>query len=194
MKVKRSNLVGLLQALGYPLAGEKDDIWLVKMSDGLSDEQETDLDKHQQKLKNAIEEAIGGDEAIEIESESESESAEAETGTSPAEAKAKTKVGQKAPARKEGTTMATATKSDKKGKATAGKAASNGSTNGGKDRFGARLGSKVARVNAALSTKPQTMQELMGKAGVEDTCYGQMRKLIEAGAVVKSDKGYALKK
>jgi hypothetical protein len=37
------------------------------------------------------------------------------------------------------------------------------------DRFGSRLGSKVAQLNACLSKKPKTMVTLVKEAGLEGT-------------------------
>lgn len=60
------------------------------------------------------------------------------------------------------------------------------------DKFGSRVGSKLAKVNSLLSNKPITMSELVEKAELGDTCNKHMKKLIEAGHVVKTDEGYKL--
>jgi len=61
------------------------------------------------------------------------------------------------------------------------------------DKFGSRLGTKAAAVNAALGATPKTMKELMQAVDSEDTFYNHINKLIAAGHVERTDKGYKLK-
>ena len=63
----------------------------------------------------------------------------------------------------------------------------------GFDNFGSRAGSKLALVNAQLSLEPQSMKQLIDKAGVEQTCYNHLNHLVELGLVVKTPQGYALR-
>jgi len=60
----------------------------------------------------------------------------------------------------------------------------------GTDKWGYRIGSKKARINAVLSTEPKTMKTLMQEAGLSNTQYGHLKSLIEKGFVEKTDKGF----
>jgi hypothetical protein len=62
------------------------------------------------------------------------------------------------------------------------------------DKFGSREGTNNAKINAALTGKPQKMADIVKKAGLEGTYYNHLNKMVEAGHFVKSDEGYALKK
>jgi predicted transcriptional regulator len=61
-----------------------------------------------------------------------------------------------------------------------------------KDRFGSRIGTNNAKVNACLSNKPKTMAELTKEAKIEGTVYTHLGNLIEKGIVEKSEKGFKL--
>jgi hypothetical protein len=64
-------------------------------------------------------------------------------------------------------------------------------TNGqGTDKFGSRIDSKCARINAVLSTEPKRMKTLLKEAGLSNTQYGHLRSLIEKGFVEKTNKGF----
>jgi hypothetical protein len=63
----------------------------------------------------------------------------------------------------------------------------------GVDEFGNRKGTAMAKVNSLLSKKPKTMAELVEEAGLKDTCYNHLNKLIGKGLVVKMEKGYVKK-
>ncbi|HIJ53840.1 MAG TPA: hypothetical protein HPP66_11895 [Planctomycetes bacterium] len=60
----------------------------------------------------------------------------------------------------------------------------------GTDRFGSRLGSNQAKINAVLSTEPKTMKTLVEEAGFSSTYYGHLGRLIEKGFVEKTDRGF----
>lgn len=62
-----------------------------------------------------------------------------------------------------------------------------------RDKFGARLGTRAATINALMTKKPQTVAEIT-KASKCKAVYSHLRYLEEKGFVVKSDKGFALKK
>uniref|UniRef100_A0A6M3IQ97 Uncharacterized protein n=2 Tax=viral metagenome TaxID=1070528 RepID=A0A6M3IQ97_9ZZZZ len=68
------------------------------------------------------------------------------------------------------------------------------SSKAGKDRFGSRLGSRGAKINEQLSSTPQTMAELCVCAGFDSKSNfgGHLKKLVDAGLVVKEDKEYFL--
>ena len=90
------------------------------------------------------------------------------------------------------TAVATVTKKSKtnpknKNSAYAGKKSANGV---GKDRFGARIGTNTAKFNSVLSGKPKTMKQLMEAAGLSDTFYNHVGKLIQAGYIEKVDDGF----
>lgn len=53
----------------------------------------------------------------------------------------------------------------------------------GKDRFGMRLGTRAARINAVLSKVPQTMHEILEKAKYDHNITSHLQKLIELGFV-----------
>jgi len=59
------------------------------------------------------------------------------------------------------------------------------------DRFGSRIGSKQAKVNAMLSRKPIRMKEI--KDAVGGTFYSHLSNLIERKKVKKTSEGYALR-
>jgi hypothetical protein len=61
-----------------------------------------------------------------------------------------------------------------------------------RDRFGSRLGSKQAAVNAVLTETPKKMKEIMQEAGVDATYYNHLGKLAMQGLVVRTKEGFAL--
>ena len=63
----------------------------------------------------------------------------------------------------------------------------------GTDKFGNRLGSDAAKLNACLAKKPKTMSELTKEAKLTTSFYNHLNKLIEAKHIVKVEKGYAIK-
>ena len=60
----------------------------------------------------------------------------------------------------------------------------------GADKYGYRLGSDRAKINAVLSTEPKTMKTLVQEAGLSDTYYQHLKRLVEKGFVEKTDKGF----
>ena|ERR1700722_10589356 len=61
------------------------------------------------------------------------------------------------------------------------------------DKFGTRLGSDRAKVNAALGKKPQTITEIVEKAGLEKPFFRKhLKSLIDQGFVEKVDEGFKL--
>jgi len=60
----------------------------------------------------------------------------------------------------------------------------------GTDKFGSRLGSNKAKINAVLSKEPKSMKTLLKEAGLSNTQYGHLKSLIEKGFVEKTDKGF----
>jgi hypothetical protein len=58
------------------------------------------------------------------------------------------------------------------------------------DKFGSRLGSNKAKINAVLSTEPKMMKTLVQEAGLSGGYYQHMKSLIEKGFVEKTDKGF----
>src|SRR5207245_1868425 len=64
----------------------------------------------------------------------------------------------------------------------------------GRDRFGSRIGSKAAKVNQILTTTPKTPNRIKREAGIPaaTTIFGHLKKLVEAGRVVRTDAGYRL--
>lgn len=63
------------------------------------------------------------------------------------------------------------------------------------DRFGMRMGTKAAKVNAAIGKRFKTKKEILEESGVEGRINVHMKKLVDAGYVIKSEdgKGYAVK-
>jgi len=61
---------------------------------------------------------------------------------------------------------------------------------GGTDKFGSRLGSNKAKINAVLSTEPKMMKTLVQEAGLSGGYYGHLNRLIEKEFVEKTDKGF----
>lgn len=82
-------------------------------------------------------------------------------------------------------------KAEKKTPAKKVKAESNGEAVG-TDKFGTRLGTKQAAINAILSKKPKKMKQIMEEAGMEESFYNYCNALVKEGYVVKTDDGYAL--
>lgn len=64
----------------------------------------------------------------------------------------------------------------------------------GRNKFGTMLRTKAAKIDAALSEKPQTMAQLIKRANVKGTFSNHMRVMVNRGFVTKTKKGYALKK
>jgi hypothetical protein len=63
----------------------------------------------------------------------------------------------------------------------------------GKDKYGARIGSQNAQINAALTVKSQPIEEIAKKVKLTASrVAGQLGALVRANVVKKSDKGYAL--
>jgi hypothetical protein len=60
------------------------------------------------------------------------------------------------------------------------------------DAWGTRRGTKAARINAAFTTTPQTMKQLMARAGVACPFWNHTLKMIAAGHVIKLAAGYRL--
>ncbi len=53
------------------------------------------------------------------------------------------------------------------------------------DAWGSRVGSDQAAANAVITKEPQTMKEIVQKAGLPGTVYGHMNKMCAKGFVVK---------
>jgi len=60
------------------------------------------------------------------------------------------------------------------------------------DKFGSRIGSNRAAINACLTKKAKTMKELLKESKLESTYYNHLAKLIKNGFVEKTDKGYKI--
>lgn len=64
----------------------------------------------------------------------------------------------------------------------------------GKDRFGSRIGTNNSKVNACLTGTPKTMTQLVKEAKIEGTVYSNLNKLVKAGYVQRTEKGFKLVK
>lgn len=65
---------------------------------------------------------------------------------------------------------------------------------GARDRFGNRVGTQAAVINAALSSKPQTAAAVAEATGLNaGRISAHFKWLKERGHVVQSDAGYAVK-
>jgi hypothetical protein len=62
----------------------------------------------------------------------------------------------------------------------------------GLDAFGSRLGSNAAKVNAVLNGEYKSMKQIMEEAGIKDTMYNHLNKLVERGLVQKLSSQYRL--
>lgn len=62
------------------------------------------------------------------------------------------------------------------------------------DKFGSRNGSSTSKINAVLARKPKKMAQLIEESGLSGTHYDHLKKLIDAGHVEKTDKGFRLTK
>jgi len=60
------------------------------------------------------------------------------------------------------------------------------------DRFGNRVGTKQAELNARITAEPKTMRQLMDEAGLDQTLYNHINRLVAAGHVAKTDEGHKL--
>lgn len=60
------------------------------------------------------------------------------------------------------------------------------------DRFGTRLGTKFAAANATLTKKPKTMREIIDEAGLTETCYNHLNRLVRAKLIRRTKEGYSL--
>lgn len=63
----------------------------------------------------------------------------------------------------------------------------------GLDKFGTRLGTNRAKINAVLSKTPKTMEQLMKKAGVGYAPGEHMQALVTRKLVKVTDQGYCLR-
>jgi hypothetical protein len=97
-----------------------------------------------------------------------------------------------APAKGKGKAGKAPAKAPAKGKGGKEKAAKPAREAAERDKFGARLGTDVAKFNAALTAKPQKMADIVKKAGLKGTFYNHANKLVENGFLIKSDDGLAL--
>jgi predicted ArsR family transcriptional regulator len=65
---------------------------------------------------------------------------------------------------------------------------------GARDRFGNRVGTQAAVINAALTSKPQTAAQVAEATGLNaGRIASHFKWLLERGHVVKTDAGYAVK-
>lgn len=63
------------------------------------------------------------------------------------------------------------------------------------DKFGSRVGSGLAAINSCISSKSKSIAQLAEEAGRDNTMFRKhMKKLVEAGYVVKDENGYKLAK
>jgi len=60
------------------------------------------------------------------------------------------------------------------------------------DNFGSRQGTIKFAINAVLTKRPKTMQQILKDAKVKNQQTGHLKDLIDAGYVKKGDKGYVL--
>ena len=60
------------------------------------------------------------------------------------------------------------------------------------DAWGSTIGSNNNLVNVILNGTPKTMKELMEEGKLSDTVYEHLKKMVAAGRVVKTDKGFRL--
>ena len=93
-------------------------------------------------------------------------------------------------------TKETKVKSEKGKKAKAAKAVdSKKQSDAGRDKYGARLGSDCARINAILSKKPRTEPDLRREAGAHSSVEYHLDKLVRLGKLAWTDgQGYYLTK
>ncbi len=63
----------------------------------------------------------------------------------------------------------------------------------GKDKFGSKLGSSKAKLNACFSKKAKTLPQLVEEAGLPNAYYRKhLKKLIEDGMIEHTEDGYKL--
>lgn len=75
------------------------------------------------------------------------------------------------------------------------KKAERAESSGEKDKFGNRLGTRLAKFNAALSAKPKSMKEILEEIGEERSFYNHANALVAEGMILKTEDGkYKLKK
>jgi len=203
MKVTRDAVVEMFQSIGFKTADQwsakKIQVKVNNLQEFLADtklpEEIMDDKNH---LLNKIAKALDADEKVEV--EGAEELAESKTSGKPAVTVHKAEKTKKA--KKHETETGTQdeeedVKKDKKVVKTAktkkaDKVVKEKKAGAEKDKFGCRVGTTAAAINKALTTKPQTMRQLMAKAGSEGTVYNHMKALVEAGHVKKTDEGYAL--
>lgn len=173
----------IFQALGFKTAGNWNEVRLTKKIQNLPDLAEgAKLDDKMQKRVNTICNAIKAGKKVvvinleDVAVDKKRASYVEETVKRDTEKKKEKKAAKEKKTKKKSTTT-------KKAK-TAGKT--------GIDKFGSRIGSDTSKINASLSKKPKKMSQLMEDAGVEGTHYTHLNKLIKAGYVKKSDKGFVL--
>lgn len=183
MKVDKAVAVALFQSLGRKTADKWTPTVLQTKLNALKDEKRTDLraslqDKGYEDQLDEILDALEKGGTIEVEGEGEAP----HKGRKKATGAAKDDKG------------AAAGKGNKK--ATAARQAATvrkgGEEKRQRDRFGSFVGGGRAAIGKALSKKPQTMRELMDKAGVKRTYYDYLDRLVDQGEVVRDGKTFAL--
>lgn len=60
------------------------------------------------------------------------------------------------------------------------------------DKFGSRKGTIQAKINAVITKRPKTMDQLLEDAEVTNPQSGHLNNLIKDGWIIKSEKGFAL--
>ena len=203
LKVTKEDAIALFGALGFGTAKKWDVARLQKKLNALDEAPEDELGDEQlddlldeilsTKEGNVIvvdEDAKPDEDYEETEVEAKKEKSKKKTTKKSKKEKPAKKVKKEKPAKKEKKTK------DKKEKKTKVKQEKKNKpakkTEVKKDKFGNRKGSIAAAINAALTKRPKTMEQLQEDANVENQQNGHLKKLIEAGYAKKTDKGYAL--
>jgi DNA-binding HxlR family transcriptional regulator len=189
MKVDKAVAVALFQAMGRKTADKWTPTVLAGKLNALKDETRSDLrsaltDPGMEETLDEVLDALEKGETVEVEGE----------GEAPGKGRKK-KAGK-------GSQPATAARGGKKpaGKAATAKAATTARKGGSpavaekrkRDKLGAFEGGGRFLIGRALSKKPQTMRELMEKAGVKRTYYDYLDRLADEGKVIRNGKTFAL--
>jgi len=196
-QVTKTRAIKIFEALGFKTAGKWDVAKLQRKLLKLDTLIEgTDLDKKNLKKVNEILSAQAKGRkviVVDVEDVAAGKQREKEVKDAAArEVKRKADQKTKAKAKEKAETKKTAKKAKAKKTTKKAVAASDKKKKPGIDKFGGRTGTIKAKINAVLTKKPKTMQQLLKDAKVENQQSGHLKNLIEEGYVVKIGKGYAL--
>ena len=195
LAIRKEKAVKLFKYLGFKTADTWDDKQLVKKLGNISALIDGVKIKNP-KMKKLLDKIVKADK-IRIKSADETKQVESKTESSTMSKKKKTKKKTSSKTKKDEVKKKKKKGSSKKTKDVTKKSSKKNKTKDAAvnvDKFGSRPGTIKAKINAVLSNKSKDMKQLLKESKVVNSQTGHLSDLIKAGYVVKTDKGYKLKK